>query len=81
MEIQFFKEVELGNIRIEISIVENAGFKVFLTAKDANHNRLWRTTLTDVDGHVTIFRSISDAVKGAEQVIEYSTGKHSTISV
>ena len=73
--IEFFRVVDLGNLKIEVSIVENSGYRVYLTATDGEDRRLWRTALTDADGSVKVYTSIADAIKEAEHTIETSTGK------
>lgn len=72
---EFFREVDLGTLRIEISIVEHGGYKVYLTAKDKDDRRLWNTALTDAEGSVKVYSSVSDAIADAEITIENSTGK------
>jgi hypothetical protein len=71
-KIEFFTEVGLGSLKIEISIVENGGYKVYLTAKDLDDRRLWRTALTDADGNVKVYRSVSAAIKEAQNTLENS---------
>lgn len=73
--IEFLREIDLGSLKIEILIVENGGYKVYLTAKDIDDRRLWRTALTDPDGNIKVYRSVSEAVREAENTIENSTGK------
>ena len=75
LKIEFFREVDLGSLKIEISIVEHGGYKVYLTAKDTDDRRLWRTALTDADGHIKVYMSVSEAIREAENTIENSTGK------
>lgn len=75
--IEFLREVDLGSLKIGISIVENGGYKVYLTAKDIDDRRLWRTALTDADGKIKVYMSVSEAVREAENTIENSTGKQS----
>ena len=71
------REVELRSLRIEISIVENGGFKVYLMAKDMDDRRLWRTALTDADGNVKVYNSVSEAIAEAENTIVNSAGRQS----
>ena len=77
VRIEFLREVELGSLKIEILIVQNGGFKVYLLAKDIDDRRLWRTALTDADGNVKVYNSVSDAIAEAENTIENSAGKQS----
>ena len=77
LKIGFFREVDLGSLKIEISIVEHGGYTVYLTAKDIDDRRLWRTALTDADGHIRVYTSVSEAVSEAENAIENSAGKQS----
>ena len=77
VRIEFLREVELGGLKIEISIVENGGFKVYLMAKDMDDRRLWRTALTDADGNVKVYNSVSEAIAEAENTIVNSAGRQS----
>jgi hypothetical protein len=77
LEIGFFRVVDLGSLKIEVSIVENAGYKVYFTATDTDDRRLWHTALTDSEGNIKVYTSISDAITAAENIIEHSRGKYS----
>ena len=77
VRIEFLREVELGGLKIEISIVENGGFKVYLMAKDMDDRRLWRKALTDADGNVKVYNSVSEAIAEAENTIVNSAGRQS----
>ena len=76
-QIEFYGEVDLGSLRIEISIHAHDGYKVYFTAKDNDDRPVWRTPLTDAGGNIKIFRSLSDAITDAEKIIENSSGKQS----
>lgn len=77
LEIGFFRVVDVAGLKIEVSIVEHAGYKVYLTAKDNEDRRLWHTALTDAEGKIKVYTSISDSITAAESIIEHSKGKHS----
>ena len=77
LKIEFLREVDLGSLKIEISIVENGGYKVYLTAKDLDDRRLWRTALTDANGNVRVYASVSEAIAEAENTIDNSAGTRS----
>jgi len=72
---ELFREVDLGNIKIEVAIVDNSGYKVYLTAKDSDGCRLWRTALTDANGNIRVYASVSDVIKEVENTIAKSKGK------
>ena len=73
IDMNFSKQVYVGKLKIEISVAEKmSGFAVFLTASDHDENRLWRTALTDANGNMTIYPSISDAIESAELILENS---------
>jgi hypothetical protein len=80
MEI-YSMEMDLGQLTIEVSIkntspiirfgnfisgqkMENE-FNVYLTAKDKNGRRLWRTPMTDNDGQPKTYTSIESAIDDA----------------
>ncbi len=60
------KEVSLGEVRIELSIHENDGWTVWLTARDAQDRRIWKTPLTDEEGRTKIYSSARDAILDAQ---------------
>ena len=71
--IEIHREFETGSLKIEVSVLGNRDYKVFLTAKDSDGNRMWSTTLTDAEGNVRVFASISDAIHAVEKVIRSSS--------
>ena len=75
LKMEFFRVVNLGTLRIEVSIVENAGYRVYFTAKDMDGRRLWRTALTNAGGDIRLYNSLSDAIRDAEATIEHSNDK------
>lgn len=78
--IQFYREVDLVTIKIEITIHEGDGCKVYFTGKDNEDRRVWRTALTDREGNPKIYRSISEAIMDAEKTIDNLTGPDATAS-
>lgn len=68
MEI-FSKEIQIGNIIIELSIQESKGTKrVVITAKDDQNRRLWRTPILD-NGEIKTYDSQEDAIEDAEKKV------------
>jgi hypothetical protein len=68
MEI-FLKEIEIGNITIELSIQESNGSnRVVITAKDDQNRRLWRTPVLD-NGEVKTYDSAEDAIEDVEKKV------------
>ena len=63
----FSKEVSIGHLTIEYSIIEKDGCRVTFTAKDEEHRRIWRTDLTDADGNTKVYSNVQDAIKDANQ--------------
>ncbi len=63
----FAKEVRIGDLKIELSIVEKDGCRVTLTAKDIENRRIWRTELTDEEGHVNVYRNRQEAISEANK--------------
>jgi hypothetical protein len=80
MEI-YSMEMDLGILTIEVSIKNTSPiirfgnfisgqkmvdeFRVYLTAKDRNGTRLWRTAMTDNEGQPKIYTSIESAIDDA----------------
>jgi hypothetical protein len=68
MEI-FSKEIQVGNIILELSIHEIEGTKrVVITAKDEENRRLWRTPILQ-NGEIKTYNSNQDAIEDAEKKI------------
>jgi hypothetical protein len=68
MEI-FSKEIQVGNIILELSIHEIEGTKrVVITAKDEENRRLWRTPILQ-NGQIKTYNSNQDAIEDAEKKI------------
>jgi bacterioferritin (cytochrome b1) len=66
----FSKEVLIGNLTIEYSVIEKDGCRVTFTAKDEEHRRIWRTELTDEDGHVKVYSSVQEAINDANRKLK-----------
>lgn len=60
------KEYKVGNIRIELTVLEKDGCKMVLTAKDKNNEILWKTYVTDDFGRTKIYTSVEDALEDAD---------------
>ena len=60
------KEVSLGQVRIELSVHQKDGWTVWLTARDHDNRRIWRTQLTDDEGHVKVYPNVHEAVLDAQ---------------
>jgi hypothetical protein len=76
-------EFDLGKMKIEVSVQNTSpritfgnnfegescdlSFNVFLTAKDKEGRRLWRTPITDHDGRPKVYTSIEDALTEATE--------------
>jgi hypothetical protein len=69
MEI-FSKEVQSGSLRIELSVREGAGCSVICTAKDEENRIVWRTPLTDAEGHVLIYQTLKEAIQDAAEKLK-----------
>ena len=66
----FSKEVLIGNLTIEYSVIDKDGCRVTFTAKDDEHRRIWRTELTDEDGNVKVYSSVQDAINDANRKLK-----------
>ena len=69
MEI-FSKEIQLGIIKIELSVQENEDCTVVLTAKDQLDEILWRTPLKDHEGNIKTYPTVSEAFLDAESKLK-----------
>lgn len=64
----FSKEIQIGNLRIELSVEEERGCsKVIFTARDEEDRRVWRTPLMDLNGDIKLYRSQEEAIIDAER--------------
>ena len=61
------REVNLGQVRIELSVHQKDGWSVWLTARDQENRRIWRTPLTDDEGRVKIYENVHEAVLDADR--------------
>ena len=59
------KEVSLGEVKIELSVHEKNGWSVWLTARDKENRRIWRTPSTDETGNVKLYTSVHEAMQDA----------------
>ena len=66
----FSKEVQIGQLTIEYSIVDKDGCRVTFTAKDDEHRRIWRTELTDADGNAKVYANAQEAINEANRKIK-----------
>jgi hypothetical protein len=65
----YSKEIQVGNIIIELSIQDIDGTKrVVLTAKDDQNRRLWRTPILH-NGSVKTYENSEDALADAERKV------------
>lgn len=63
----FSKEVQIGELTIEYSVIEKDGCRVTFTAKDDEHRRIWRTELTDSNGNAKIYPNVQEAINDANR--------------
>jgi hypothetical protein len=63
----FSKEVQIGELTIEYSVIEKDGCRVTFTAKDDEHRRIWRTELTDSNGNAKIYPNAQEAINDANR--------------
>ncbi len=63
------REVSLGEVRIELSIHEGDGWSVWLTARDPEGRRIWKTPLTDEEGRTKVYATAQEAVMDAQSQI------------
>ncbi|HEY0653873.1 MAG TPA: hypothetical protein VGD65_12130 [Chryseosolibacter sp.] len=66
----FSKEVQIGELTIEYSVIEKDGCRVTFTAKDDEHRRIWRTELTDANGNAKIYSSVQEAINDANRKLK-----------
>jgi RPA family protein len=75
----FSKEVVIGPLTIEYSIIEKDGCRVTFTAKDDEHRRIWRTELTDSEGNTKVYATVQDAIKEANQKLSRIASREETL--
>jgi hypothetical protein len=70
MEI-YSKEIQLGTLKIELSVQESKGnCSAMFTAKDSRNEIMWKTPITNADGEIKIYPSVEDAFYDAEQKLK-----------
>ena len=78
MEI-YFREVDLGVLKVEVSVRDNSNnkiyslkiddnnfqspFYVYLTARDAESRKIWETPMMTDDGQLKSYNSITEALE------------------
>jgi hypothetical protein len=63
------EEIQFGRLRLVLSILEKQGFSVFITAKDEDNRRVWKTPLLDASGSVNIYPDSAIAVAEAKKKV------------
>lgn len=63
----FSREVVIGALTIEYSVIDKDGCRVTFTAKDDEHRRIWRTELTDADGNAKVYSTVQEAIADANR--------------
>lgn len=48
-------EICHGEVKIQLSVHENDGWSVWLTARDRHYRRIWRTPFTDEKGNIIVY--------------------------
>ena len=66
MEI-FSKDIQMGVIKIELTVQESEGCTVIFTAKDDMDGVIWRVPLKDSDGKIKVYPTAADAFLDAER--------------
>jgi hypothetical protein len=66
----FFEEVRIEkNLIIQVSIQEDTGCRVTITAKDDENRRIWKTAVMDTDGGVKVYENTQMALEDARKKI------------
>jgi hypothetical protein len=65
----FSKEIQLGKLRIELSVEEKEGCRVIFTARDEEDRRVWRTPIMDYNGEVKIYDNQEEAIMDAHRTL------------
>lgn len=65
----FEEEVQLGRLKIILSVLAKQGCSVYITAKDENNRKVWKTPLLNEDGEVGIYSDYQVALTEAKKKI------------
>jgi hypothetical protein len=60
-------EIHVGKLTFVLSVLEKQGCKVFITAKDEDNRRIWKTPLLDGNGEMLTYPTSNEAIEGAKQ--------------
>jgi hypothetical protein len=63
------EEFNQGCVSFVLSVLEKRGFRVFITAKDEDNRRIWKTPLMDENGNVRIYPDAESALTDAKRKI------------
>jgi hypothetical protein len=55
-------EVHLGKLTFVLSVLEKQGCRVFITAKDEDNRRIWKTPILDGNGDISTFPDVRAAI-------------------
>ena len=69
----FLREIQLGKIRIELSVQEKDGCTVIFTAKDSDDAILWKSAVTDENGKIIVYPTVEDAFNDAENRLKVNS--------
>jgi hypothetical protein len=65
------EEILFGRLKFVISVLEKQGCSVFITAKDEENRRLWKTPVLDDSGSICIYPDPQNAITEAKKKISY----------
>jgi hypothetical protein len=60
-------EIHVGKLTFVLSVLEKHGCKVFITAKDEDNRRIWKTPLLDLNGEMLTYPTSDMAIESAKQ--------------
>jgi hypothetical protein len=63
------EEIRQGQILFILSVLERQGCRIFITAKDADNRRIWKTPLMDDRGNIKVYQNAGAAVTDAKNKI------------
>lgn len=66
-----FDEIHIGKMIIVLSVLEKQGCQVFVTAKDEENRRIWKTPLLDGNGQMATYQTSEEALEEARKKLSF----------
>jgi hypothetical protein len=63
------EQIQFGRLTLVLSILEKEGCRVFITAKDEENRRVWKTPVLNESGLISIYPDQENAITDAKRKV------------